>query len=201
MNCSNCGAAMELIESRKYFVCRHCGSFSFPEPIEVDGIRIIGRTADALPCPICTTATDQAVIDDAHSAHFCGKCRGILLPRDTFAGVVNRRRAWATGNPVTPPPFDRRTLERKLSCPVCAQPFMTYPYGGPGAVAIDACDRCNVVWLDYRELNQIVDGPGRDRGTREMPMVTDDYPLVPLPTEEETDRQRDPLDFILALLS
>jgi len=31
-------------------------------------------------------AMDQAVIDDAHSAHFCGKCRGALLPRDTFVG-------------------------------------------------------------------------------------------------------------------
>jgi Zn-finger nucleic acid-binding protein len=192
---------MELIESRRYFVCRHCGSFSFPEPIDVDGVRIVGRTADAHPCPICTTLMDQAVIDHAHSAHFCGKCRGILLPRDTFAGVIGRRRAWAVGHPIPPPPFDRRSLERTLSCPLCGQRFMTYPYGGPGAIAIDACDACNVVWLDYRELNQIVDAPGRDRGTREMPAVDDDYPIVPQPTADEIPRRRDPLDFFFSLLS
>jgi len=78
---------------------------------------------------------------------------------------------------------------------------MTYPYGGPGAVTIDACDTCNVVWLDYRELTQIVDAPGRDRGTREMPLIDDGYPIVPLPTEGDTARRGDLLDFILSLLS
>ena len=192
---------MELVESRRYFVCRHCGSFSFPEPIEVDGIRIVGRTPDANRCPICSTPMDQALIDNTHSAHFCGKCRGILLPRDTFAGVVNRRRAWANGQPVPPPPFDPKSLDRTLACPLCAKRLMTYPYGGPGAIAIDACDPCNVVWLDYRELNQIVDAPGRDRGSRDMPPADDDYPIVPLPTDDDTARRGDPLDFILSLLS
>ena len=182
MNCPNCGAAMDLIESRKYFVCRHCGSFSFPEPIDVDGIRIVGRTADAKPCPVCTVPMDQAVIDERHSAHFCGKCRGILLPRDTFAGVIGHRRAWATGVPVPPPPFDPATLNRMLNCPICHERFTTHPYGGPGAVAIDTCERCNVIWLDYREMKQIVDAPGADRGNRDRPITSDDSVIVPLPT-------------------
>jgi len=50
-------------------------------------------------------------------------------------------------------------------------------------------------------LNQIVDAPGRDRGTREMPAVDDDYPIVPPPTENESGRRLDPLDFMLSLLS
>ena len=200
MNCPNCGAAMELIESRRYFVCRHCGSFSFPEPIDVDGIRIVGRTADARMCPVCAVAMDQAVIDEKHSAHFCGRCRGILMPRDTFSGMVIHRRAWATGVPVAPPPFDRRTLERVLSCPLCSERFVTHPYGGPGAVAIDTCERCNVIWLDYREMKQIVEAPGADRGDRERPVRQSDYVIVPARAQEE-DRRADPLDFILSLLS
>ncbi|MCA1651477.1 MAG: hypothetical protein LC753_14785, partial [Acidobacteria bacterium] len=36
---------MELIESRRYFFCRHCGSFHFPEPISAEGIRVLGRAA------------------------------------------------------------------------------------------------------------------------------------------------------------
>ena len=78
---------------------------------------------------------------------------------------------------------------------------MTYPYGGPGAIAIDACDDCNVVWLDYRELNQIVDAPGRDRGSREMPAAAEDCPIVPLRADDDSERRSEPLDFILSLLS
>jgi Zn-finger nucleic acid-binding protein len=201
MNCPNCGAAMELIESRRYFVCRHCGSFSFPEPIDVDGIRIVGRTPDARNCPICAVPMDQALLDDRVSVHFCGKCRGLLLPRDTFAGIVTQRRAWASGPGVQPPPLDRRALDRQLGCPLCGRPFQTYAYGGPGAVVIDACEHCNVLWLDYRELKQIVDAPGSDRGSRETVVRDDDYAIVPRPTEEDLVGRADPLDFLLTLLS
>ena len=125
----------------------------------------------------------------------------MLLPRDTFGGVVNRRRAWAAGPAVEPAPFDRRSLERRLSCPLCGKPFLTYPYGGAGAVAIDGCEACDVVWLDYRELKQIVDAPGRDRGSREVVPRDDDYAIVPQRSEEELNARPDPLDFILSLLS
>ncbi len=89
MNCVNCGAAMELFESRRYFFCRHCGSFHFPEPPDADGIRIVGHTADALQCPICKAQMAQALLYDAHPVHFCSTCRGVLMPRRTFAGVVS----------------------------------------------------------------------------------------------------------------
>jgi Zn-finger nucleic acid-binding protein len=200
VNCTNCGAAMELVESRRYFICSHCGSFSFPEAIDVDGIRIVGRTADAKTCPICSVPMDQALLDDTHAMHFCGKCRGMLLPRDTFAGAVQRRRAWAQGPVVDPPPLDRRAYDRKISCPLCHAPFMTYAYGGPGAVVMDGCERCDVVWLDYRELKQIVDAPGSDRGSREMVPRSDDYQIVPQ-SDDDSDRRTDPLDFLFSLLS
>ena len=34
---------MELVESRRYFVCRHCGTNHFPQTVEQDGIRIVGH--------------------------------------------------------------------------------------------------------------------------------------------------------------
>lgn len=46
----------------------------------------------------------------------------------------------------------------------------THPYYGPGNVVIDTCEDCNIVWLDFGELSQIVDAPGRDRGERERPL-------------------------------
>ena len=47
--------------------------------------------------------------------------------------------------------------------------MVTHPYFGPGNVVIDSCEACAHVWLDFGELRQIVDAPGKDRGNREMP--------------------------------
>ena len=36
-------------------------------------------------------------------------------------------------------------------------------------LVIDTCARCDAVWLDFGELRQIADAPGRDRGSRNVP--------------------------------
>lgn len=174
MNCANCGAAMELIESRRYFFCRHCGSFQFPEPGE-DGIRVVGRSVEAPPCPVCKAPLAQALLDDAHPVHFCATCRGVLTPRHTFADVVTLRRAWASNPPVEPRPIDQRSLARELACPLCRTRLTTHPYYGPGNVIIDNCESCDIIWLDFWELKQIADAPGRDRGARNRTMGDDNH--------------------------
>lgn len=174
MNCKNCGAAMELVESRRYFRCRHCGSYCFSDSVEADGIRIVGQTADALGCPVCAVPMTHAVIDERHPIDFCGICRGFLIPRATFAHVTTRRRAAATTPPVDPLPFDRKELERTLSCPKCGRRFETYPHFGPGNVVVDNCTSCDLIWLDFGEMRKIVDAPGRDRGVRHVPPVDDE---------------------------
>jgi Zn-finger nucleic acid-binding protein len=77
------------------------------------------------------------------------------------------RRAWASGPPTDPVPVRSDELKRLATCPTCKNRMATYPYYGPGNVVIDTCDACNVVWLDFGELKQIVDAPGQDRGGRE----------------------------------
>jgi Zn-finger nucleic acid-binding protein len=205
MNCTNCGAVLELVESQRYFKCAHCGAFNFPqaEAEGADGIRILGKTADAPPCPLCSDPLAQAVIDDKHPVHFCVKCRGVLLPRQTFAGVVQRRRAWATDPPAIQVPLDRRALERRVSCPRCHQRFDTYPHYGPGNVVIDNCPRCDVVWLDFGEIRQIVDAPGRDRGGRQVVPMDDDYVRYGASEAEEDDapQRRSALGFLFDLFS
>jgi hypothetical protein len=39
-----------------------------------------------------------------------------------------------------------------------------HPYYGPGNVVVDTCRKCDLVWLDFGELQQIGDAPGLDRG-------------------------------------
>ena len=175
MNCENCGAAMELVESRRFFQCCHCGTFHFPQPVEGDGIRVVGPVPDAPVCPVCRKPLTAAVVDEDHPIHLCRTCRGVLLPRATFANVINKRRAWATDPPAAPVPVDRRELERELTCPACSGRFDTYPHYGPGNVVIDSCTDCDLIWLDFAEMRQIVDAPGRDRGSRHIPRVDEEY--------------------------
>ena len=157
---------MELFASRGYFFCRYCGSFHFPDSAPDQGVRVVAETKDPVPCPVCKTKLGSAVLDDAHAVHFCQGCRGVLLDREIFADVIQHRRAWATDVPAEPVPFRKEELARQIKCPKCAAALTAHPYYGPGNVVIDNCTACDVIWLDFGELKQIVDAPGRDRGLR-----------------------------------
>ena len=174
MNCTSCGAAMELVESRRYFRCGHCGSYHFPETIEAEGIRISGTPADAPGCPVCADPMSHAVMDDEHVVDFCTRCRGVLLPRAAFAMVTNKRRAWATTPPAEPVPLDRRQLRRELAC--------------PSAAAVRDLSALRSRQRRHRQLRkvrpdvarlrrdeQIVEAPGSDRGSRHVPRIDDSY--------------------------
>jgi Zn-finger nucleic acid-binding protein len=206
MNCSNCGAAMALMASRRYFLCGHCGAYHFPETVAADGVRIVGQLPDAPNCPTCAIALAHALLDEEHPIDFCAKCRGILLPRTSFALVTQKRRAWATSPPAEPFPLNREELRRQIACPKCRRPFATYAHSGPGNVVIDNCARCDIIWLDFGEMRQIVDAPGRDRGSREIPRVDEEYVRRgPDGTdrddaEEESREARDPLRVLADVL-
>jgi Zn-finger nucleic acid-binding protein len=202
MNCQNCGAAMALIESRRYFRCPHCGSYHFPQSIEADGIRIVGDRPDGPKCPVCATTMAHALLDD-HPIDFCARCRGILLRRETFAAVTQARRAWATSPPAEPLPLERQALHRELACPKCGGRFETHPHYGPGNVVIDNCVKCDLIWLDFAEMRQIVDAPGRDRGKSYAARLDEDsvgdrqQRANDTPDDTDTLRSRDPLSILV----
>ena len=169
MNCQNCGAPMELFARRRYFFCRHCGTFHFLDAPEVDGLQVLARRDDARTCAVCSGPLAESLLDRAHSVEYCERCRGVLMARRTFAEVITRRRAWATGPPTPAIPLDRVELERVINCPACHARMEVHPYFGPGNVVMDSCGACDLVWLDFGEMQQIVDAPGRDRGMRDAP--------------------------------
>jgi Zn-finger nucleic acid-binding protein len=197
---------MELIESRRYFRCRHCGTCHFPQSVEADGIRIVGHLPDAPKCPVCATGMAHAVLDDRYPIDFCAKCRGILLRRETFADVTSKRRAWVTSPPVEPVALERQALRRELACPKCGGRFETYPHLGPGNVVIDNCPKCDVIWLDFGEMQQIVDAPGRDRGIQHTPRIDDEYVRQGPRRADDDDaatwsrRRGDPLGFLMDVM-
>ena len=57
---------------------------------------------------------------------------------------------------------DWRDLNRRLSCPQCGETMAAHPYGGPGNIIIDDCERCSLDWLDGGELDKIVRAPDHE---------------------------------------
>ena len=178
MNCKNCGGAMELVATRGYFFCRYCGSFHFPDSAADGGIKVLGDLGTPSPCVVCRQPLASAMLDEKHDVRYCRNCRGALLPRTSFAAVVQQRRAWALDTPAPPVALNRSELDRKVTCPACSHAMTTHPYYGPGNVVIDSCVSCELVWLDFGELEQIVKAPGKDRGTRGLPRATEDEALA-----------------------
>jgi Zn-finger nucleic acid-binding protein len=168
MNCKNCGAPMSLNRDRHYYHCEYCSSYHFPAG-SPDGLRLLGQAPEGSECPICHEPLTLVSLDDRWRGYHCQKCRGLLIVRPAFAQTVQSRRAWAKQPPVAPQPLDRRELDRRLRCPQCRQPMATHPYYGPGTIVIDTCERCDLIWLDYGELEEAVNAPGHDRGSAYRP--------------------------------
>ena len=166
MNCVNCGAAM-VLTARGFYHCGHCGTNAFPNTVERDGVRVVGPGDTPRSCSQCDAPLVRAMLDE-YLVDYCEKCRGLLVPRRFFAEIVRRRRAWAEGPPVTPIPPDGKEMRRKITCPKCQAQMTTDWYYGPGNIILDRCNACDLVWLDYGELKQVVDAPGVDRGTRDL---------------------------------
>lgn len=156
---------MQLFPERRYRFCTYCGTFTFIDAPAVAGVRVLARD-DGRPCPRCASPMERSLLDDRHAVEHCETCRGLLIERAHFADAVTRRRASAAGPGVAPVPLDRRQLEHRASCPSCREKMDVHPYYGPGNVVIDTCTPCSLVWLDFGELQQITDAPGRDRGGR-----------------------------------
>jgi Zn-finger nucleic acid-binding protein len=92
---------------------------------------------------------------------YCTQCRGLLVLIFNFLPLVEyMRTVWrSTGASIEP--RDNADADRKFTCPLCRGTMMGHPYGGPGNVNIDTCERCSVIWLDRNELRRIVLAPDR----------------------------------------
>lgn len=162
MQCPSCGALMRLVRDKDYFVCDYCTAFHFPEEAPVDGVRVLDEDAE-LDCPVCHRPLKEASIEGNRALH-CTACKGVLANRGAFTFILQSRRHRARNlHPAPPRPLNPEDLERVVSCPSCGQRMDTHPYYGPGAVVIDTCGRCALIWLDRGEIDTIVSASLRER--------------------------------------
>jgi Zn-finger nucleic acid-binding protein len=171
---------MTLFRERAYYYCEHCGSYHFPDP-NPQGIRVMGLDPDGLKCPQCAITLNLMVIDDFYQGFQCSNCRGLLFNRSSFRDVINVRRS-STKTPAEPiSTYDPIELDRWTDCPVCQERMDTFQYLGPGNIVIDTCHSDDLIWLDYGELQKVINAPGRDRGVPRKK-----------PTTEQEDQEKKP---------
>jgi Zn-finger nucleic acid-binding protein len=104
------------------------------------------------------------VIDDFYKGYHCNNCRGMMFNRTTFREAIETRRSRLKTPPDPVSVFNPLELDRIIYCPDCKEQMGTYQYLGPGNIVIDTCHPDDLIWLDYGELNKVVNAPGRDRG-------------------------------------
>ena len=152
---------MRLKEGAEFFNCEFCGNIHFPEP-NADGVRVLGEPASE-DCPVCSVLFSGIHLVHAAVAglriRYCSRCRGMLIAMETFVEIVQVLRARREGSADTAQQPDWKDLERHVRCPQCREDMDTHPYGGPGNIILDSCERCEHNWLDYGELQRIVRAP------------------------------------------
>ena len=90
------------------------------------------------------TALDAAPLGETLFYHYCGTCRGLLLP----LGLVPELAPWL-------PEIRRAVTEwprSKLGCPACNRAMHRVVHEG---VDVEICCHCDLAWLDYMEIGLI----------------------------------------------
>lgn len=113
-----------------------------------------------IQCPSCNSTLMFCTMCDVKCVG-CPNCRGLLIDGATFGQITQFLRSQYRGPIRIPTPPSEVALKMKRQCPACNAVLDTHPYYGPGNVVIDACRECELVWLDQKELAQIVMAPGR----------------------------------------
>ena len=109
-------------------------------------------------CPRCAKPLEEQQLDEA-SFRCCRDCKGLLIQHPMLIDVLERSwhavlraKAEATSFRVT----EGWQNEPAFRCPDCNQTMEKYGYMGIGAIQIDRCDPCALIWLDADELQNMV---------------------------------------------
>jgi Zn-finger nucleic acid-binding protein len=109
-------------------------------------------------CPRCQKPLETAQVDTIQ-VRLCQACRGVLLAHSDLVQILEA--SWRAVSEKQAEETQFRASEgwqkeMVLRCPDCGQIMEKYGYMGLGAIQIDRCDPCNLVWLDTNELQNMI---------------------------------------------
>ena len=150
---------MRLEPDQECLVCDYCGTVHFPEA-NADGVRVLEEKSP-FQCPICAVPLVHAAVARQRIL-YCGQCRGMLIEMDKFVVIVHNLRSRHEISTDAAHQPDWTEMDRRIHCPQCGREMDTHVYGGGGSVIIEDCESCSLNWLDFGELERIVQAPDRE---------------------------------------
>lgn len=107
-------------------------------------------------CPRCNSVL---IVVEYHDIEldWCPQCEGLWFDSGEMELVAAQMRGAGV---VTMPWRKAGTNEKKLKCPECRKTMEKRLVGDLSPVVADVCPRCNGLWLDHGELEQIVSQRG-----------------------------------------
>jgi Zn-finger nucleic acid-binding protein len=109
-------------------------------------------------CPRCQKPLEDAQVDTIQ-VRLCQACRGVLLPHPDLIQILEVSWRGVSEKQAEETQFRVREgwqSEIALHCPDCGQTMEKYGYMNIGAIQIDRCDPCALLWLDTNELQNMV---------------------------------------------
>ena len=164
MNCQHCGAPLQLVPHRDFFVCGHCDSLYHPDPNR-DGLKLLEEPS-GVACPVCREELVAGSVDRIR-VQACSHCLGILTDNSGLLHFLRFVDVEPGAAELPPRPLRPEELARRVACPSCDRKMDTHPYSGPGNVVIDSCANCGLVFLDHGELDAITRANARENGLRQ----------------------------------
>lgn len=150
---------MRLEPDKACLVCDYCSTVHFPDA-NADGVRVLEEMSP-LQCPMCKVPLIHAAVAQERIL-YCRQCRGMLIGMDKFLVIVHNLRSRHQISADTAHQPDWTEMNRRIHCPQCGQEMDTHVYGGGGSVIIEDCENCSVNWLDFGELDRIVQAPDHE---------------------------------------
>jgi len=109
-------------------------------------------------CPRCQKTLETAQVDTIQ-VRLCQAGRGLLLAHPDLVRILES--SWHSVSEKQAEEMQFHALEgwqneTALHCPDCGKVMEKYGYMSLGAIQIDRCDSCALVWLDANELQNML---------------------------------------------